>query len=320
MSLPRIFLTRVLPLPVMERLNIEFDLQFDEADIPLSRAKMMEGVKNADGMISMLSDSIDREVLEAASQLKIVANYAVGYNNMDLSAAKEKQVLITNTPGVLTETTADLTWALLMAVARRIPEANQWVKSGKWAGWSPTELMGADIYGKTLGLLGMGRIGQAVARRAAGFGMQIFYYCRHRLSEKSEEALGVSYLSFSELLEGSDFLSLHLPLNEDSLHLIDQKALQRMKPGAFLINTSRGAIIDEKALCHALEEKEIAGAGLDVFEAEPGISPQLLQMENVVTLPHIGSASFETRVKMGFMVIDNLLSCFKGQMPSNVVE
>lgn len=320
MSRPCVFLTRVLPLPVMEVLNKEFDLRFDKADLPLTHHQIMEGAQHADGLISMLSDSIDLEVLEAASQLKIVANYAVGYNNIDLSAAKEKSVFVTNTPGVLTETTADLSWALLMAVARRIPEANHWVKSGQWAGWAPTELMGADIHGKTLGLLGMGRIGQAVARRAKGFGMQILYSCRHRLPEKNEEALGASYQSFLALLERSDFLSLHLPLNDDSYHLIDQKALREMKPGAFLINTSRGAIIDEKALCQALIEKDIAGAGLDVFEAEPVVSPQLLRMENVVTLPHIGSASFETRVKMGFRVINNLLSCFKGQNPPDMVE
>ncbi len=319
MSKPIIFSTRVLPEPVMDRLKAAFDLRCNPADLPLSKVQIMEGIQAAEGMISMLSDTIDREVLEAGRSLKIVANYAVGYNNIDLEAAKARQIAVTNTPGVLTETTADLTWVLLMAIARRICEAHQWVQSGKWTGWAPTELMGVDVFGKTLGLIGMGRIGKAVARRAAGFKMNIVYFSRHALPKAEETALGVRSLPLSELLEASDYVSLHLPLNDASRHLIDQDALRRMKPGAFLINTSRGPIVDEKALCQALAENWIAGAGLDVFEAEPRISPELLRLKNVVTLPHIGSASLETRVKMGFMVMENLLTAFQGSIVPNRV-
>ncbi|MFQ5587693.1 MAG: 2-hydroxyacid dehydrogenase [Nitrospiria bacterium] len=317
---PIVFLTRVLPKPVMERLQSAFDLRFDPSDVPHDKAQILEGVKRADGLIAMLSDPIGREVLDTGVHLKIVANYAVGYNNIDLEAAKAHRVAVTNTPGVLTETTADLTWALLMTVARRILEADQWVKAGRWTGWAPTEFMGMDVFGKTLGLVGLGRIGQAVARRAAGFNMNVVYFSRRRLPEAVERELGVSYLPLTEVLKSSDYVSFHLPLNEASHHLIGESELRRMKPSAFLINTSRGPIVDEKALCAVLAEHRIAGAGLDVYEAEPVVSPQLLQLSNVVTLPHIGSASFETRVQMGLMVMENLSAVFQGRTPPNVVE
>lgn len=320
MPKPIVFLTRLLPLPVMERLEPAFDLRFDPKDRLPNKADIMAGASTADGMITMLSDCIDQEVFASAPKLKIVSNYAVGYNNIDLAAAKARGIAVTNTPGVLTETTADLTFALLMAAARRIPEADQWVKSGQWSGWAPTEMMGFDIFGKTLGLIGMGRIAQAVARRAAGFKMKVNYFSRHALPSDSETDLAVSYLPFSRLLATSDYLSLHLPLTPESHHLIDEKALQQMKPTAFLINTARGPIVDEQALYKALATRQIAGAGLDVFEAEPYISPALLQFKNVVTLPHIGSASQETRVKMGFMVMDNLLARFSGHNPPNMVD
>ncbi len=320
MPKPIVFLTRLLPKPVMERLEPAFDLRFDPEDRLLNKAEIIAGAGHADGMITMLSDCIDQEVFGAAPKLKIVSNYAVGYNNIDLAAAKARGIAVTNTPGVLTETTADLTFALLMAAARRIPEADQWVKSGQWSGWAPTEMMGFDIFGKTLGLIGMGRIAQAVTRRAAGFKMKINYFSRHALPSAAETDLAVSYLPFRQILETSDYLSLHLPLTPESHHLIDAKALQHMKPTAFLINTARGPIVDEQALCDALSARKIAGAGLDVFEAEPRISPALLQFKNVVTLPHIGSASLETRVKMGFMVMDNLLALFSGHNPPNMVD
>ncbi len=319
-SKPKVLLTRVLPDPAMETLKTDFDLSFDPSDLNLTKAQIIAGIKNVDGIISMLSDVIDREVLGAGRHLKIVANYAVGYNNIDLNAAKTRKIAITNTPGVLTETTADLSWALMMAIARRLPEAHQRVQSGRWRGWAPTEFLGFDVFGKTLGIIGMGRIGQAVARRAAGFGMEVYYTSRHRRSEALEKKLGISYLSLQQLLKQSDYVSLHLPLSEGTRHLIDRDAFQRMKKTAFLINTSRGPIVDEAALCEALAEKRIAGAGLDVFEAEPELCSSLFQMKNVVTLPHIGSASNETRVKMGFMVHENLSACFAGQIPPNVVD
>lgn len=319
MSKPIVFLTRLLPEAVMAQLRQHFDLRFNPLNRPLNKAEIKDGLQEAEGVISMLSDPIDQTVLEEAPRLKIIANYAVGYNNIDFVAAEALGIAVTNTPGVLTETTADLSWALMMAVARRIVEGDQLLKTNTWNGWSPTELLGNDIYGKKIGLIGMGRIAQAVARRAKGFSMSINYYSRNRRPEIEKE-LGLHYLPFQDLLSESDYLSLHLPLNQDSVHLIDSAAFQRMKGKAILINTSRGPIVDEKALVLALNDKQIAGAGLDVFEEEPAITPALLQMNNVITLPHIGSASSETRIAMGQLVIDNLLAMFKNEMPPNVVN
>jgi len=316
---PIVFLTRLLPETIMTQLHQHFDLRCAGLDRPLTKEEIKEGIHEADGVISMLSDQIDQSILAGVPQLKVIANYAVGYNNIDFVAAKALGIAVTNTPGVLTETTADLTWALLMAVARRIPEGDQLLQIKKWSGWSPTELLGNDIYGKNLGIVGMGRIAQAVVRRARGFAMSINYYSRTRQPE-IEEMFGIRYLPFQKLLSESDYLSLHLPLNQDSKHLIDQTAFQRMKPNTILINTSRGPIVDEKALVQALKEKQISGAGLDVFEEEPVISPELLKMNNVITLPHIGSASGETRIAMGMMVIDNLLTVFKNETPPNMVN
>lgn len=250
----------------------------------------------------MLSDRIDREVIEAAPGLKIIANYAVGYNNIDLEAAAERKIAVTNTPGVLTETTADLTFALMLAAGRRLAEGEGLVRSGKWAGWAPTQLLGTDLYGKTLGIVGMGRIGQAVAQRAAGFSMPTVYYSRRRLPLSVEKKLHAAPVSFSRLLKGSDFLSLHLPLTPDSRHLIDRKALQAMKPSAFLINTSRGAIVDEPALIRALAEKRIAGAGLDVFEEEPPTDWSIAQHPRVVATPHIAGSTSEAQELVGIDV------------------
>jgi glyoxylate reductase len=315
-----VFLTRLLPDPVMKELKDQFQLRYNHSDRPLNKKEILQGVQKADGLISMLNDAIDRDVIAAGRNLKIIANYAVGYNNIDLKAATERRIAVTNTPGVLTETTADLTFALLLAAARRLPEAEQWVRSGKWSGWAPTQLLGTDLYGKTLGIIGMGRIGQAVARRAIGFSIRTIYYSRHPLSPPAERKLKISFLPFLDLLKESDFISLHLPLNDASRHLIDQKALDAMKPTTFLINTSRGPIIDETALVQALAEKRIAGAGLDVFEREPKLSPRLRKMKNVILLPHIGSASTETRVRMGRMVLENLIAVFSEGKPPNMIN
>lgn len=317
---PTLFLTRTLPDPIMREIRRRFRLRFNREDRPLTKEEILRGVHKADGLISMLSDPIDREVIESASNLKIIANYAVGYNNIDLKAARERGIPVTNTPGVLTETTADLTWALILTVSRRIPEAEQFARSGHWTGWAPTQLLGSDVFGKTLGIVGMGRIGQAVARRAAGFEMRVVYTSRRRLSMRDEKRLKISSLPLAELLQESDFISLHLPLTEDSRHLIDRKALQRMKPTAFLINTARGPIVDEKTLIDALRRKKIAGAGLDVFENEPAIPRELRTMKQVVLLPHIGSASVETRIQMGRIVLANIVAALAGTNPPNMVN
>ncbi len=316
-TIPHIFLTRTLPEAVMKKLNRHFDLHVHGFDRPISRRQLLRGIRSADGIISMLSDQIDREVIATAPRLKIIANYAVGYNNIDLKAAAERNISVTNTPGVLTETTADLAFSLLMAVARRIPEADRLVRSGAWRGWAPTELLGRDIYGKTLGIVGMGRIGQAMARRAAGFSMKVMYTQRHRLSVKEEKSFRAEYLTLARLLRTSDYVSLHLPLTDASRHLIDEKALRRMKTGAFLINTARGPIVDETALVQALRENQIAGAGLDVFEEEPRLTPRLRQINEVVMAPHIGSASTDTRVRMGLIVLENLKAVFSKKSPPN---
>lgn len=317
---PTIFLTRALPDSIMREIRRDFRLRFNREDRPLSKEEILRGIRKADGLISMLSDKIDREIIAAAPRLRIIANYAVGYNNIDLGAARERGIFVTNTPGVLTETTADLTWALILAAARRLPEGERLARSGKWTGWAPTQLLGGDVFGKTLGIIGMGRIGQSVARRAIGFEMRVVYHSRRRLSLREEKRLRLSFLPLPDLLKESDVVSLHLPLTEESHHLIDRKAFQRMKPTAFLINTARGPIVDEKALIEALRKKKIRGAGLDVFEEEPTIPPALRERKEVVLLPHLGSASLETRIRMGRIVLDNLVAALNGKKPPNMVN
>lgn len=317
---PRIFSTRALPPQVMIELKRRFRLKWNQRDRPLSRRELLLAVRNADGLIAMLSDPIDSAVMAAAPKLRIIANYAVGYNNIDIAAASRREIDVTNTPGVLTEATADLTWALILATARRLPEGEALVRTGRWTGWAPTQLVGGDIYGKTIGIIGMGRIGQAVARRAQGFAMDIIYYSRNRLPLIKEIVLGAGYHPLKRLLQEADVVTLHLPLTKESHHLIDGAALRMMKPTAFLINTARGPVVEQAALMRALKEKRIAGAGLDVYEDEPRVPPGLRRLTNVVLLPHLGSASRETRIRMGMMVIDNLVARFSERQPPNKVN
>ncbi len=317
---PRIFLTRALPEPVMRQLTAKFRLDVNRRDRPLSQREMIRGARTAEGVIAMLSDTIDGPLIESAPHLKIIANYAVGYNNIDVATATSRGIIVTNTPGVLTETTADLTWALMLAVARRLPEAEGLVRSGRWTGWAPTQMVGRDVHGKSLGLIGMGRIGQAVARRARGFSMNVIYYSRHRLPVMKELALRVRYRPLARLLTEADIVSLHLPLTKESHHLIDRHALRLMKPTAVLMNTARGPVVDEAALIEALERGRLAGAGFDVYEGEPHVPARLRRLRNVVLLPHIGSGSTETRIRMGQMVMENLTACFAGRRPPNRVN
>jgi glyoxylate reductase len=268
----------------------------------------------------MLSDPIDKTVINRCSTIKVIANYAVGYNNIDLKTATAKKIIVANTPGVLTETTADLAWALILAVGRRLIEGDQLVRRGYWKGWAPTQLLGHDIYGKTLGIVGMGRIGQAVARRAQGFSMQTLYHSRKPIEPVMEKELKAHFVSLEELLASADFLTLHVPLNAQTHHLIGKRELLLMKPTAYLINTSRGPVVDEKALIKILQKERIAGAGLDVFENEPRIPAKLKRLKNVVILPHLGSASTETRTQMGFMVAENLKAAFEGRTPRHQVN
>jgi len=272
-------------------------------------------------LVSLLTDPIDEEVFDAAPKLRIVSQYAVGYDNIKVEEATKRGIYVTNTPGVLTETVADFTFALMLAVARRVVEADRYVREGKWkVGWHPLMMVGTDVYGATLGIVGLGRIGSAVARRAKGFNMRVIYYDVVR-REDLEKELGIEYVSLDKLLEESDYVSLHTPLTPQTYHLIGEEQLKKMKKTAFLINTARGKVVDQKALYKALKEGWIAGAGLDVFEQEP-ISPDdpLLELDNVVLAPHAASASYETRSRMAEMVADNLIAFLKGEVPPNLVN
>ena len=316
-----VLVTRRIPEPGISLLQGECDVEVFGPDRPMRREELLEAVRGRHGLLTLLTETIDAEVMERAGpQLKVVANMAVGFNNVDVREATRRGIAVTNTPGVLTETTADLAWALLMAVARRLVEADRYMRDGRYTGWSPTLFLGTDVWGKTLGIVGLGRIGQAVARRARGFQMRIVYHDARRLSPDKEQELGVEYRSLDDLLRESDFVTLHVDLNETTWHLIDERALSLMKPTAYLINTSRGPVVDEKALVRALREGRLAGAGLDVFENEPAMEPGLAEMSNVVVLPHIASASQETRSLMARMAAENLLAALAGRRPPNLVN
>jgi glyoxylate reductase len=318
---PSIFITRKLPDTVIEPLNDEFEVEmWDKEDVPIPRDILLEKATDASALITMLSDKVDTELLEHAPSLKVVANLAVGYDNIDLKAAKQKEVIICNTPDVLTDTTADLTFALLMTAARRIVEADRYIKEGQWKSWSPLLLAGADIHHKTIGIVGMGSIGEAVARRAKGFDMNILYHNRSRKPE-AEEKLGAVYVSLDELLAQSDFVVVLAPLTEETEGLFQKEQFQEMKKSAFFINAARGAIVNEKALTEALKTGEIAGAGLDVFVKEPIDSDHpLLSLDNVVALPHIASSSTETRLGMMNLCVQNIMAVLKGDKPKTQVK
>jgi glyoxylate reductase len=319
---PGIFVTRRLPEGAMQVLEDKFDCQCNPDDRVLTRAELLAGVKGKDGILPLLTDRIDDEVLDAAgSQLKIVANYAVGYNNIDVPACTKRGIPATNTPGVLTDTTADLAMTLLLAVARKIVPADAYTRAGRYQGWAPLLFLGTDVHHKTLGIMGFGRIGFAVAKRAAGFDMNILYHDSFRANPELEQQVGAKFVDKSTLLAESDFVSLHVPLIPETHHYIGSPELAAMKSSAYLINTSRGEVLDEKALVKALQLGQIAGAGLDVFEFEPAIEEELTLMDNVVILPHIASASIETRTKMGLVAADNLIArLLEGQKPPNCVN
>ncbi len=270
-------------------------------------------------MICTLTEAIDQRLLEASPRLRVIANYAVGFNNIAVEAAKARGIVVTNTPDVLTDSTADLTWALLLATARRIAEGHALVQSGEWRGWEPTQLLGVDLTGKTLGILGMGRIGQAVARRASGFEMAVLYHSRRPLSDSARSSLW-RHVPMEELLTVTDVLTLHLPLADDTRHIIGGTQLRRMKPTALLINTSRGPVVDEAALSEALRAGRVAGAGLDVYEDEPRVHPGLMGLPQVVTLPHLGSATLAARTRMGMMCVENVEAVLAGRPAPNAVS
>ncbi|MFQ5509717.1 MAG: 2-hydroxyacid dehydrogenase [Leptospirillia bacterium] len=316
---PRVFITRIPPAPVLAALRERFDLTCPDSDVPMEPAAIVRAAEGCAGLVTMLNDRIDVEEFDGMPDLKVIANYAAGVNNINLEAARDRGLVVTNTPGVLTEATADLSFALLLAVARRIIEGDAFVRSGRWQGWGPTMLLGMELTGARLGIVGMGRIGSAVARRARGFGMEVLYHNRTRLPEDAEQKLGVRYSALDALLESADVISLHCPLTPETHHLIDADAFARMKHGALFINTGRGEVVDEAALIDALESGKLGGAGLDVFDGEPAVNPRLLEFPDVVLAPHVGSATGETRTRMGLMVADNLSAFFAGDEPPNRV-
>ncbi|MFP4661735.1 MAG: 2-hydroxyacid dehydrogenase [Halanaerobiales bacterium] len=320
MSRPKVYVSRKLPQKALDMISAECNMEVNPHDRILTREELEEAIEGIDGLLCLLTDTIDADLLDLNPDLMVIANYAVGYNNIDLDACTERGIPVSNTPGVLTDTTADFAWTLLMATARRVVEADRFVRAGKYEGWGPMMFLGGDVHGKTLGVIGMGRIGKAFASRAKGFNMRVVYYDAFRLSPEEEKELGIEYLELDELLSLSDFVSIHVPLIPETKHLIGQSELELMKKTAYLINTSRGPIVDEKALVMALIEGEIAGAGLDVYENEPELMPGLVELDNVILAPHIASASIETRTKMGTMAAENLLAGLKGNKMPNLLN
>ncbi|MFN9743244.1 MAG: 2-hydroxyacid dehydrogenase [Acidobacteriota bacterium] len=338
-----ILITRQLPETVLQRLGEACQYRCGVVSGSITRAALLAGVEGVDGLICQLTDRIDEEVIAAGSKLRIIANVAVGYNNIDLEAASRRGIHVTNTPDVLTEATADLTWALILAVTRRVVEADAFLRAGRFDGWDFDMLLGMGLTGKSIGLIGYGRIGHAVARRAAGFGLRVQYCNREDVAFRDDpgyrnrsvasppvtspfnqsahfDGLAAHHVSFPELIESSDIISLHTPLAPTTRHLIDRDVLRCMKKGAYLINTARGPIVDEAALVEALESGHLAGAGLDVFEDEPRVHPGLLPRQDVVLLPHIGSATRETRTAMARLAVDNVLDLLAGRVPRNKVN
>lgn len=322
MSKPRVYVTRQLfdeAINVLKR-HAEVDV-FEGVDEAIPRDLLISKVKDINGLLPLLTERIDEEVMDAGRGLRVISNYAVGYNNIDVEAATERGIYVTNTPGILTDTTADCAFALLMAAARRIPEADRHVKAGRWIhAWGPRMFIGSDVHGKTLGIVGLGRIGKAIARRGKGFDMRIVYSDYTRMPEIEDE-LGAEFMGLDELLREADYVSLHVPLNDSTHHMIGERELSMMKETAYLINTSRGPVVDEDALYRALRDGAIAGAGMDVFEKEPiDRDSPLLGLENIVVTPHIASASVETRTKMAVTAATNLVSVLQGRDPPHLVN
>lgn len=319
MSRPKVLVTQRLFPEALDLLRQFAEVEGGVAEAPLPREELMAAIGDKDGLLTLLVNRIDREIIDRARKLKIIANCAVGYDNIDVAYCREKGILVTNTPGVLTEATADLTWALILAVARRIPQADRFTREGRFRGWALDLFLGQEISGQKLGIIGLGRIGKAVARRALGFGLQIFYYNLNRLSEEEEKELQVTYLPLDDLLKTADIITLHASLNPSTYHLINREKLALMKKTAILINVARGPIVDEAALAEALKNGQIWGAGLDVYEREPEIEKALLSLDNVVLLPHIGSATRKTRLQMAMTAVRNLIQGLSGQRPDNLV-
>jgi glyoxylate reductase len=316
----KILISNVLPKESRDLIPSGIEVEYNDADEPMSKAELVRRLRDKDGLICHIISTVDEEVLAASPALKVVANVAVGYNNVDVAAARRRGVVVTNTPDVLTESTADFAWALLMTAARRVVEADHYARSGQWTVWKWGLLWGTDVHGKTLGIVGFGRIGRAVARRALGFGMRVLYHDTLSVGAAVERELNATAVDLETLLRESDFVSLHVLLSPETRHLLDERTLRLMKKSAILVNASRGPVVDEAALVRALSEEWIRGAGLDVFEAEPTIHPGLLTLRNVTLAPHIASASHDTRIAMATLAVRNCLAVLDGKPPLTPVS
>ncbi|MBI3299213.1 MAG: D-glycerate dehydrogenase [Elusimicrobia bacterium] len=319
MKKPKVFVSRLLPDEALEHLRASCEVEVNGADRTLTPVELKKRLDGSAGLVSLLTDAVGDDVL-ATPGLKCVSNVAVGHNNVDVAAATRRKVLVTNTPGVLTETTADFAWALMMAAARRIPEADRYTRRGLYQGWDIMSMLGVDVHNKTLGLVGFGRIGVAMAQRAKGFGMRVLYSDVKRAPEDLESAVSARHATLSSLLSQSDFVSVHVPLSPETRHLIGAKELGEMKRTAVLINTARGAVIDEAALVAALRKGTIFAAGLDVYENEPDMAPGLAELDNVVLAPHIASASSATRTRMAMIAASDMVAALEGRRPSHLVN
>jgi lactate dehydrogenase-like 2-hydroxyacid dehydrogenase len=317
---PAILVTKRIYPEAIEYLKQRAEVDYEESDDGLSAPQLAARVSGKQGVVSQLTDKFPAEVIEGLAGIRVIANVAVGYDNIDVPAATRHGILVTNTPDVLTDTTADFAFTLLLAAARRVVEGHQYVHSGQWTKWRIDLLVGQDVHHRTLGIFGMGRIGQAVARRARGFSMRILYHDSQPAPESIEKELGLELVGADRLLQESDFVSLHVPLLPETRHLIGTQQLRMMKPTAILVNTSRGPVVDEAALAEALDQRVIAGAGIDVFEREPQVEPLLLKLENVVLAPHIASASVDTRRQMSVMAAENAVAALEGRRPPNLLN
>jgi glyoxylate reductase len=316
----KVLVTARMPEEVLSLISQDHQVESYDADPPMDRQRLLRSIADKEGLLCTITDRIDTEVLDSAPALKVIANYGVGFEHLDIDAATRRGIPVTNTPGVLTESTADLAFALILATARRVVEGDRRIRERKFQYWAPLLFLGQEVSGQTLGIIGMGRIGKAVARRAAGFSMRVIYHSRSRLEPAEEQEIKASFAPLETLLGEADFVTLHVPLTPLTRHLIGSQELELMKPSAYLINTARGPVVDEAALVRALRQGQIRGAGLDVYEREPELSPGLADLENVVLLPHVGSATVETRTRMAYMAANNLLVGLRGDPPPNCLN
>ena len=318
--MPKIFVTRNIPGTALEKLKEGNELVISNFDRVLTSQEIIDNAKDADAILSLLTDKITAELLDSLPTIKVVSNYAVGFDNVDVKAATERGIVVTNTPSdEVNEAVAEFAWSTMMALSRRVVEADEYGRKGSYHGWEPEMFLGRDIYGKTLGIVGLGRIGSNMARRAAGFKMKVLYYERDR-NEEREKELGIEYADLNTLMANSDYVSLHVPLTDETRHMINAQNLALMKPTAFLVNTARGPVVEEHSLARALREGKLAGAALDVHENEPQMNPEMMQMENTILTPHIASATVEVREKMTQQAVDNILKVLSGEKPESFVN